>query len=56
MSALWHDPGTWIALGVSVLFLLAGLVMHRVFVRILKSGSAEPSSHRSTPDAIDRHE
>lgn len=37
MGALWQDPGTWIALGISALFLLAGLVMHRVFVRILKN-------------------
>jgi hypothetical protein len=39
---MWHDPGTWIALGVSALFVIAGLVMHRVFTRILKQGSAEP--------------
>ena len=33
---MWRDPGTWIALGVSALFIVAGLVMHRVFVKILK--------------------
>eukprot|EP01037_Dinobryon_pediforme_P008506 gene8506-8596_t len=27
---MWHDPGTWIALGVSALFIVAGVVMHRV--------------------------
>ncbi len=36
---MWDDPGTWIALGVSALFVVAGLVMHRVFVNILKNGS-----------------
>jgi hypothetical protein len=41
---VWHDPGTWIALGVSALFLVAGFVMHRVFVKILKNGSVEPST------------
>lgn len=42
MGALWQDPGTWIALGISALFLLAGLVMHRVFVRILKNPPPAP--------------
>jgi hypothetical protein len=41
---VWHDPGTWIALGVSALFLVAGFVMRRVFVKILKNGSVEPST------------
>jgi len=36
---MWQDPGTWIALGVSAVFVIAGVVMHRVFVRILKSGA-----------------
>ena len=40
---MWHDPGTWIALSVSALFIVAGVVMHRVFTRILKKGSAEPT-------------
>ena len=41
MSSLWHDEGAWIAIGISVLFIVAGLVMHRIFVRILKNGSPE---------------
>ena len=40
---MWHDSGTWIALGVSALFVVAGFIMHRVFVKILKTGSPEPS-------------
>ena len=39
---MWQDPGTWIALGVSALFVVAGFVIHRVFVNILKNGSAPP--------------
>ena len=35
---MWSDPGTWIALGVSALFVIAGVVMHRIFVKILKNG------------------
>ena len=41
MSSLWHDEGTWIALGISALFLVAAFVMHRVFVNVLKSGVPE---------------
>jgi hypothetical protein len=37
MSSLWHDEGTWIALGISALFLLVAFVMHRVFVNVLQS-------------------
>jgi len=36
---MWQDPGTWIALGVSVVFIIVAFVMHRVFVRILKKDS-----------------
>lgn len=41
---MWHDPGTWIALGVSALFVVAGFVLHHVFVKILKNGSP-PADH-----------
>lgn len=32
-----QDEGAWVAIGVSVLFLVVGLVMHRVFIKILKT-------------------
>ena len=40
--SLLNSPDAWIAIGVSVMFIVAGLVMHRVFVKILKNGSQEP--------------
>ena len=40
---MWQDPGTWIALGVSALFVVAGFVMHRVFVRELKTPEPPPA-------------
>jgi hypothetical protein len=43
--ALLSTDGAWIALGTSVLFIVAGLIMHRVFVHILKNGSTEPVQH-----------
>ena len=33
---MWNDEGAWIAIGISLLFLLAAVVMHRVFIKILK--------------------
>jgi hypothetical protein len=45
MAAIWQDEGTWIALGVSALFVLAGLVMHRVFVNVLKKGDSSRNTH-----------
>jgi hypothetical protein len=43
--ALLNTDGAWIAIGISVLFIVAGLIMHRVFVKILKNGSQEPNQH-----------
>jgi hypothetical protein len=34
---MWSNPEAWIAIGVSVGFVIAAVVMHRVFVNILKS-------------------
>ena len=33
---MWQDEGVWIALGVTLITLVAAVVMHRVFVKILK--------------------
>jgi hypothetical protein len=43
--ALLNSPEAWIAVGISALFIVVGLVMHRVFVNILKKGSQEPNQH-----------
>jgi len=36
---MWSNPEAWIAVGVSVGFVIAGVVMHRVFVNVLKNES-----------------
>ena len=41
---MWRDPGAWIAIGVSLLFVVVALVMHRVIVKVLKDGSADPNN------------
>jgi hypothetical protein len=38
---MWHNPEAWIAIGVSVCFVVVGVVMHRVFVNVLKSDPPE---------------
>lgn len=45
MARLWQGEGAWIALGISALFIVVGLVMHRIFINILKNGSQEPPKH-----------
>lgn len=45
MSGLWQGEGAWIAPGVSAVFIVVGLVMHRIFINILKNGSQEPTQH-----------
>jgi hypothetical protein len=44
---MWQDEGAWIALGVSLLFGVVGLLMHRIFVRILKNGATEPGQEKN---------
>ena len=33
---MWQDEGVWIALGVTLITLVAAVVMHRVIKKILK--------------------
>ena len=38
---MWQDEGVWIALGGALITLVAAVVMHRVFVKILKQPAPE---------------
>ena len=40
---MWRESGAWMALGVSLVLSVAGFAMHRSVVKILKTGSSEPS-------------
>lgn len=42
MASLWQSTDAWIALGVSALFIVVGLVMHRIFINILKNSPKGP--------------
>ena len=35
-APIWNDAGTWIVLGVSLLFIVVGLVMHQIIRRVLR--------------------
>ncbi|MEO8121642.1 MAG: hypothetical protein ABI606_20245 [Rhodoferax sp.] len=45
MASLWQNKEAWIVLGISTLFIVVGLVIHRIFINILKNGSQEPPKH-----------
>lgn len=42
-----QNEGAWIAIGVSVLFIVAGVVMHRVIKKVLQT---------SQPEEVQKHE
>jgi hypothetical protein len=44
---MWQSEGAWIVAGVSALFVVVGLAMHRIFVRILKTGATEPGQEKN---------
>jgi heme exporter protein D len=41
MNAIWHDPGAWIAVSVSALFLVMALAMYLAFRKILRARPPE---------------
>jgi hypothetical protein len=48
MPVWLQNEGAWIAIGVSLVFLVAAWVMHRVFLRILKN--PVPTTLPDSPD------
>jgi len=42
MPAWLQNEGAWIAIGISLVFVVAGWAMHRVFLRILKAPTPQP--------------
>lgn len=47
-SPLWSDSGTWIAVGVTAISIVAAVVMHRIFIKILQQPS--PTKPNAVPD------
>jgi len=44
MMKLLEVDGAWLAIGISVFFVVVGLVMKRVFVHVLKISAPAPDS------------
>ncbi len=44
---MWNNPEAWLAIGVSIGFVVVAVVMHRVFVNVLKN--QPPSGERNEP-------
>ncbi len=43
MPVWLQNEGAWIALGISALFIVAGVVMHRVIKKVLQTPQSEES-------------
>lgn len=46
-APIWNDAGTWIVLGISLLFLVVGVVMHRIILQIART----PAPEKQVPPA-----
>ena len=53
---MWRDPGPWIALGISALFIVVGFALHRAFTKILKRGAPQPDPTDNDPTKAAFHE
>ena len=56
VPAWLQNEGAWIAIGVSLLFVVAGLVMHRVFVKVLKQPAPMSEADASHSTESQPHE
>ena len=56
IPAWLQNEGAWIAIGVSLLFVMAGLVMHRVFVKVLKQAPPIPEADAVSSSESQNHE
>ena len=43
-APIWNDPSTWIVLGVSLLFLVVGIVMHRIIMKVVRTPAPEEAA------------
>ncbi|MBB1076960.1 hypothetical protein HUU62_21390 [Rhodoferax sp. 4810] len=50
MMKLLDTDGAWIAIGISVFFIVVGVVMKRVFVNILKKSAQESEAPSATSE------
>jgi len=51
MMQLLNTDGAWIAIGISVFFIVVGVLMKRVFINILKQGANAPEPLSANSEA-----
>jgi hypothetical protein len=56
LPAWLQNDGAWIAIGVSLLFVVAALVMHRVIVKVLKQPPPKNRVDAHPPSESPNHE
>lgn len=44
MMKLLDADGAWLAIGISVFFIVVGLVMKRIFIKVLKESGPSPDA------------
>ncbi len=50
-APIWQDPGTWIVLGISLLFLVVGWAMHRIILKVVRNPASRPAPNTPSPPA-----
>lgn len=40
-APIWNDAGTWIVLCVSLLFIVVGIAMHRIVMKVVRAPAPE---------------
>ena len=43
-APIWNDAGTWSVLGISLLFIVVGIVMHRVIMTVLREPQGDATN------------
>ena len=50
-APIWHDAGTWIVLGISLLFIVVGVVMHHTIMKVVRAPAPEAAPAPAAPAA-----
>lgn len=50
-APIWNDPATWIVLGISVLFIVVGIVMHHIIMKVVRGDTKAGEQLADRPHA-----
>ena len=50
-APIWHDAGTWIVLGISLLFIVVGAVMQHTIMKVVRAPAPEAAPAPAAPAA-----